>query len=90
MQNIIWSIFGTLRKPINRNTTIILILFLTAIVTPDSMAQSSTGVIRVATPGSDTSICGPVAAPGGSLQFAVDLIPEGGSVTILVAEGTYV
>lgn len=50
-------------------------------------AQSGTGVIRVATTGSDTSGCGSVASPCRTIQYAVELANSGD--TILVAGGTY-
>ncbi len=50
-------------------------------------AQSGTGVIRVATIGSDTAGCGSVALPCRTIQYAVDLANS--SDIILVAAGTY-
>ena len=54
---------------------------------PVVVAQSGTGVIRVAPSGSDVDGCGSAASPCQTIQYAVDEADSGD--TILVAEGTY-
>ncbi|MFQ6608680.1 MAG: hypothetical protein ACE5EE_09105 [Fidelibacterota bacterium] len=81
---------GLLRKTVIFSTLLVLIPFFVATVSSDSMAQSGTGIIRVAPTGSDTPGCGSVGSPCATLQFAVNEIPVGGTTTIQVAAGTYV
>ncbi len=76
-------------KPVTQSVIFTLVLLLTALFTPSSLAQVGTGTVRVAPNGNDSPNCGSVAAPCQTLQHAVDLIQVGGTLTILVAEGTY-
>ena len=90
MQKKPMPILDVLRKSMTFSMLLVLIVFFVAIASSDSMAQSGTGIIRVAPTGSDTPSCGSVASPCLTLQYAVDLISEGGVTDILIAEGTYV
>ena len=52
-----------------------------------ALSQSGSGIIRVATSGSDTPDCGSQAAPCQTIQYAVDLAQDGDEIQI--ATGSY-
>ena len=65
-------------------------LFLTLLLATGSrtaLAQGGTGIVRVATTGTDGTDCGSSATPCRTIQFAVHDAQEGGEIR--VAAGTY-
>src|SRR4030042_4508849 len=52
-----------------------------------ALSQSGSGIIRVATSGSDTPDCGSQATPCQTIQYAVDLAQDGDEIQI--ATGSY-
>jgi parallel beta-helix repeat protein len=67
--------------------TLALLALLSSTASRSALAQSGTGVLRVATTGSDTPGCGGEASPCCTVQYAVDQALSGEEIR--VASGTY-
>jgi hypothetical protein len=81
------SLFITLALGLGLGLTLALLWLLSGGASEITLAQAGTGVIRVATTGSDAPGCGSQASPCRTLQYAVDQAGAGDEV--LVATGVY-